>query len=209
MRICKRIRRQNALIREQSCLDELEDIRLFFIFQGIYICRMGKIIMPVLIFYKVVSKNAASSKMSDEKTCFGMENIMSKVSINVKDNIAFLNSHIGIKNSYDIVSREITIGGRNACMYLIDGFCKDEMMQKFLQFLMELKAEDMPKDISGMTQQFMPYVEVDVQSDFDQVIYFILAGTFALFIEGFDQCFLIEQELIPQEAWRNRRRTRR
>lgn len=135
--------------------------------------------------------------MRIQRKRFGTENAMAKVSTNVKDNIAFLNSHIGIKNSYDIVSREITIGGRNACMYLIDGFCKDEMMQKFLQFLMELKAEDMPKDISGMTQQFMPYVEVDVQSDFDQVIYFILSGTFALFIEGFDQCILIDARTYP------------
>lgn len=135
--------------------------------------------------------------MAEAGIRFGMEKIMSKVSRNVTENMAFLNSHIGIQNSYDIVNREITIGGRNACMYLIDGFCKDEMMQKFLQFLMELKAEDMPEDVSGMTRQFMPYVEVDVQSDFDKIIYFILSGTFALFIDGYDQCILIDARTYP------------
>ncbi|MGN0327310.1 MAG: spore germination protein [Lachnospiraceae bacterium] len=125
---------------------------------------------------------------------------MPKVSNVLKDNIVFLDSKMKINNSFDIVSRQITIGGRDACMYLIDGFCKDEMMQKFLQFLMEIKAEDMPDDIEGMTRQFMPYVEVDIQQDFDQIIYFILSGTFALFIDGFDQCILIDARTYPSRS---------
>lgn len=125
---------------------------------------------------------------------------MPKVSNVLKDNIVFLDSKMKINNSFDIVSRQITIGGRDACMYLIDGFCKDEMMQKFLQFLMEIKAEDMPDDLEGMTRQFMPYVEVDIQQDFDQIIYFILSGTFALFIDGFDQCILIDARTYPSRS---------
>lgn len=125
---------------------------------------------------------------------------MPKVSNVLKDNIVFLDSKMKINNSFDIVSRQITIGGRDACMYLIDGFCKDEMMQKFLQFLMEIKAEDMPSDLEGMTRQFMPYVEVDIQQDFDQIIYFILSGTFALFIDGFDQCILIDARTYPSRS---------
>lgn len=125
---------------------------------------------------------------------------MPKVSKSLKENMSFLNSQIGINKSFDIVSRQITIGGKDACMYLIDGFCKDEMMQKFLQFLMEIKAEDMPQNINGVTRQFMPYVEVDVQQEFDQIIYFILSGTFALFIEGFDQCILIDARTYPSRS---------
>ncbi|MBP3468610.1 MAG: spore germination protein [Lachnospiraceae bacterium] len=125
---------------------------------------------------------------------------MPKVGNVLKDNVVFLDSKLKINNSFDIVSRQITIGGRDACMYLIDGFCKDEMMQKFLQFLMEIKAEDMPGDLEGMTRQFMPYVEVDIQQDFDQIIYFILSGTFALFIDGFDQCILIDARTYPSRS---------
>ena len=125
---------------------------------------------------------------------------MPKVSKSLKENMSFLNAQIGIQKSFDIVSRQITIGGKDACMYLIDGFCKDEMMQKFLQFLMEIKAEDMPQNVDGVTRQFMPYVEVDVQQDFDQIIYFILSGTFALFIEGFDQCILIDARTYPSRS---------
>lgn len=125
---------------------------------------------------------------------------MPKVSKSLKENMSFLNAQIGIQKSFDIVSRQITIGGKDACMYLIDGFCKDEMMQKFLQFLMEIKAEDMPQNMNGITRQFMPYVEVDVQQDFEQIIYFILSGTFALFIEGFDQCILIDARTYPSRS---------
>ena len=46
--------------------------------------------------------------------------------------------------SFDIVSRDILIGNKNAIFYFVDGFCKDVLMQKLLQFLMGLKAEDLP-----------------------------------------------------------------
>ena len=36
-------------------------------------------------------------------------------------------------------------GGKNACIYFIDGFCKDELMQKLLQQFMGITAEDMPE----------------------------------------------------------------
>lgn len=48
-------------------MEELEDIRLFFFLQGIYIWRMGKIIMPVLIFYKVVYVKMRQAEEMDGK----------------------------------------------------------------------------------------------------------------------------------------------
>ena len=53
----------------------------------------------------------------------------------------------------------IRLGDTDACMYLIDGFCKDELMQKILQYLMDLKAEDFPKDAHEMSKIAIPYVE--------------------------------------------------
>ena len=43
------------------------------------------------------------------------------------------------ENSFDIVSRDVLIGDKNAVFYFVDGFCKDVLMQKLLQFLMGLK----------------------------------------------------------------------
>ena len=38
-----------------------------------------------------------------------------------------------VDQSFDIVSRNVLIGEKNAVFYFIDGFCQDALMQKLLQ----------------------------------------------------------------------------
>ena len=45
-----------------------------------------------------------------------------------------------INASFDVVGREIKIDKRNAKLYFIDGFCKDEIMVKIMAYFM--KAEE-------------------------------------------------------------------
>lgn len=125
---------------------------------------------------------------------------MQKVSQKLKDNVDYMQEQKGIKDSFDIVYRKIMIGERDAAMFLVDGFCKDEMMQKFLQFLMELKAEDMPANANEMAESFMPYVEIDVLDDLEKIKFFLLSGSFLLFIDGFDQCILIDSRTYPARS---------
>ena len=58
-----------------------------------------------------------------------------KLDQDFQKNIDYLNEKLAVNASFDIIYRVIQVGGKNACMYLIDGFCKDDLMQKLLQFL--------------------------------------------------------------------------
>ena len=57
----------------------------------------------------------------------------SKIRTGLDENMAYLNEKLAVDSNFDVVYRVIEIGGRRACMYFVDGFCKDEMMQKLLQ----------------------------------------------------------------------------
>ena len=98
--------------------------------------------------------------------------------------------------NFDIVSRDIMIGNKKAVFFFIDGFCKDELMQKLLQFLMGLKKEDLPQKASDLNK-VMPYVEVDVSEDFEIIIKNILSGVFAVLIDGYEECILIDSRTYP------------
>ena len=100
------------------------------------------------------------------------------------------------ENSFDIVSRDVLIGDKNAVFYFVDGFCKDVLMQKLLQFLMGLKADDLPQTATELNQ-LMPYVEVDLTNDFHEIAKNILCGVFAILIDGFDECILIDSRTYP------------
>lgn len=123
-----------------------------------------------------------------------------KMSTQLAGNMKYLADTLYVNESFDLVYRVIDVGGRKACIYFIDGFCKDELMQKMLQYFMSLKPEDMPENAHDMSKKFVPYVEVDIASDWDQILYNIMSGVFALFIDGFDSCILIDSRTYPARS---------
>lgn len=133
----------------------------------------------------------------------GIDNLRQQkdaMTASLKENMDFLNRKLDIDKNFDLVYRVIQIGGREACMYFVDGFCKDELMQKMLQRIMDIKPEELPENAHEMSKKCVPYVEVDLQSDFSQIIYFIMSGVFALFIDGYDQCILIDSRTYPARS---------
>ena len=115
---------------------------------------------------------------------------------NFEQNIKYLNDTLRVDSSFDIVNREILIGERNAVFYFIDGFCKDELMQKLLQFLMGIQKEDMPQNANEMNK-IIPTVEVESTDDFNKIIDGVLCGMFAIIIDGYDECILIDSRTYP------------
>lgn len=128
------------------------------------------------------------------------ETIEGKMSASLEQNMEYLNRKLGVGTSFDLVYRVIQVGGRNACMYFIDGFCKDELMQKMLQYFIGLTPEEMPKDAHEMSKTKIPYVEVDMSAEWEQIVYFIMSGVFALFIDGYDKCLLIDSRTYPARS---------
>ena len=74
----------------------------------------------------------------------------------LQQDMSYLNSTLDIDKNFDLIYRVINIAGKEACMYLLDGFCKDEMMQKMLQYFMDLKPDELPADMHGFSKQFTP-----------------------------------------------------
>ena len=123
-----------------------------------------------------------------------------KLSEDLKQNMAYLNQVLDVDNNFDVIYREIHIAGRDACMYLIDGFCKDELMQKILQYMMDLTPDKLPADMHGMSKQFTPYVEVDIEDRCQVLIHSLLSGMFVLLIDGYDRALLIDSRTYPARS---------
>nr|WP_318686619.1 spore germination protein [uncultured Acetatifactor sp.] len=120
-----------------------------------------------------------------------------KISGSLKTNMEFLNRVLDVENNFDVVHRVIHIGGKEACMYLIDGFCKDDIMQKLLEYFMEITPEKMPGDAHEMSKQDIPYVEVDVSNQWEKVIDSLLSGVFLLLVDGYEKALLIDARTYP------------
>lgn len=108
-----------------------------------------------------------------------------------------MNQLLPVKESFDMIRREIEIGGKASVFYYIDGFIKDEAMLKIMDSFLAVTEEDMPDDADGFARKNVPYVEVDVLEDFDQVVRNVLSGTAVLFIDGYSECISIDCRTYP------------
>ena len=108
-----------------------------------------------------------------------------------------------------MVSRRIRVGERHAAVLFIDGFAKDDIMEKILEYLMSLSAEDMHTlpDAEEFSSRFVPYVEVETTAQIEQVCVQVLSGAVALIIDGCREAVVIDARTYPVRGWRNRTMT--
>ena len=115
----------------------------------------------------------------------------------LEENVRYMNKLLPIKESFDLIQRDIIIGERKSTFYFVDGFTKDETMQKIMAGFFALKKDDMPSTATGFSKLCLPYVEVDVIADFDLIIRNVLSGVTCLFIDGYEACLAIDCRTYP------------
>ena len=126
-----------------------------------------------------------------------MEN---KLSGNFSEAKNQLDQYLAVKENFDIVTRNIKIGGKEAVFYFIDGFCKDEVMQKILAFLMEKTQADMPESTNAFLKEKMPYIEAEKSDKLSYIFRMLLSGMFVLLIEGYSEAILLDIRTYPTRS---------
>ncbi len=124
---------------------------------------------------------------------------MKKLSKNYTENIKTFDNILRLDVNFDLIGRELFFGSRNAKMYFVDAFCKDEILEKMLEYLTRLEdfQVDTVKTTREFCSRFITYTETDVESDVDTIVSSILSGTLALIVEGFNEAIMIDARTYP------------
>jgi stage V sporulation protein AF len=126
---------------------------------------------------------------------------------NVDRNSAILKERLNVPANFDILTRNVEIGGRRAAFFFIDGFVQEDMVEKLMQFFYSLKPDDL-SDADTFLQNGMPYTEAEANSDVDSVVNAFLSGVTVMLVDGFDCAVLIDCRTYParsvSEPWKDR-----
>ena len=114
----------------------------------------------------------------------------------------YLDGELKPDKSFDIIKRELEIGGRRAALYFIDGFIKDEVYEKIFEFLYKQTPEDIDKitDMTQFARLKMPYVEVDSTNDKEAAVTAVLSGPSVLVIDGISGALMIDTRTYPMRG---------
>lgn len=122
---------------------------------------------------------------------------MKQLTNNFEENKRILDEVLEVGESFDLIYRVMEVGGRKACFYFIDGFLKDDLMQKLMQYFMDLKEEDLGKDAHEMSKKNIPYGEVDLRTDLEEIKKDVLSGVPLLLVDGYDKVICIDCRTYP------------
>lgn len=120
-----------------------------------------------------------------------------KISSDIHANMDRFHSLLDVSTNFDIVYHTVEIGGKQACIYFVDGFTKDEVLQRLIQSFIPVKPEDMPENAHDFAKKYVTYGETGLVSDEEQILIQLLSGLSCLFIDGYDQCITVDCRTYP------------
>lgn len=123
-----------------------------------------------------------------------------RLSEHLDENVMNLNGILNLDTNFDIIRKGITIAGKQACIYFVDGFLEEAIMEKLLEFFYKLKPEELPMTAKQMIDHVVPYVEVTAIEEEEQLIQSLLSGITCLLIDGYDTCIGLDCRSYPMRG---------
>lgn len=114
-------------------------------------------------------------------------------------NTATVDKILNPQKSFDIIRRDLLIADRLSVLYFTDGFIKDTVFEKVLEFLLSLKPDDLKgtSDMENFAKKFIPYAECSVTSHPHYATEEVLSGPAVLLIDGIRDALIIDTREYP------------
>lgn len=123
-----------------------------------------------------------------------------KITASREESTSYMNQTLPMRESFDLIQRDLMIGERMASFYFINGLNKDDDMFKLMDALLKIKKEDMPAGILQFMEMAIPYTEVELIEDFDQVLKNLFSGVTCLFVDGYEGAIAIDCRTYPARS---------
>lgn len=120
-----------------------------------------------------------------------------QISSSIENNQTFFQKKLRPDINFDVVDRNLMIGGRDACLYCIDGFTKDDTLLKVLQAMSSIETAQMPDNANDFAALYLAYGEIGLETDSDALIIQLLSGVPFLLIDGYAQALTIDCRTYP------------
>ena len=117
----------------------------------------------------------------------------------LEENKSYLQKRLdlGVEN-FDIIFKEITIGGKRAALLFVDGLNNNEITVFVLRALLEASREQIAvAPVEKLMNKVIPFAEIDLVDDFEEALREVLAGPMLLLIDGEAEGLLIDTREYP------------
>lgn len=116
----------------------------------------------------------------------------------LQKNLEYLDKRLGISVSFDVLVREIKVGGKDAALVFLDGLVKDKETQTLMAHLLSVERGGLqPNIVKKLMEEQLPFFDVSVLDDLEEAINSILSGPLALLVDGMDSVIILDVRQYP------------
>ena len=122
---------------------------------------------------------------------------MERVSANYEENVRALDGLLGVGRCFDMIARDLMIGGKRARLWVVDGYGDDAVIERMLSFWLALETVDDAPTMQAFIERYVTFGEVNAERDLENAVTSVFLGKTLLLIEGYDACALIDAKQFP------------
>jgi len=127
---------------------------------------------------------------------------MEKLSGNYQENTAWFDQELGVGRSCDIVNRNFMLGGKQARVWVVDGYGKDEVLERMGAFWLSIPAAEGKNwtTMQDFVDRYVSFFEVEVSTAPADIVTNVLLGKTLLLVEGLEGAALIDCKEYPSRS---------
>lgn len=109
---------------------------------------------------------------------------------------------LAIEKSFDLIEREVVFGEKHCCLYFVDGFLKEAVMQRILQTFFAITPQKMQnvKTAREFAETKLSYAEVETECRTERLAVQVLSGPCVLLADGFDEAIVMDMRTYPMRS---------
>lgn len=122
-----------------------------------------------------------------------------QLTANYRENVEAFSRHLRVDENFDLIRRTLRVGTGELTLFYVDGFTKDGILQKLMQYFLGLDG------VNGTAGDFaesnVPYVEVETSGDFSHLSLMVLSGAAVMFGTSFGaEGIVIDSRTYPARS---------
>lgn len=111
-------------------------------------------------------------------------------------NVRLMSGLLGTAQSFDLLSKTLTLSDGELTLFFIDGFAKDTVLQKLMMHFLSLKK--LPRGATEFLTGALPYIEADVTADVADMIQMVMSGGTLILGSSFgEEAILLDTRTYP------------
>lgn len=117
-----------------------------------------------------------------------------------EENVRTLNALLGVGRCFDMISRDLYVGGKRARLWVVDGYGDDAVIERMLSFWLPLRNIDGAQTMQQFIDRYITFSEVNAEQSVETAVTSVFLGKLLLLIDGFDACALIDAKQFPARS---------